>query len=341
MHVRSDGVRSNSTEDQAGLEMSSGLKFLRALKRTALPSNEKVADFCPHVGMISNRSRMYDEAVRGVLVTRLKAAAWLLLFATAAFMFRNIVTGQPPELSTSLAMSLQGVLLTLQASAVFILTRKCPTCLMPASRIVRIMEQVCSALTEAHTAGLIHRDIKPANILAAERGGLLDFAKLLDFGLVKTMDTELSSMKLTMEGTVVGSPLFAPPETVGSGELDARSDIYSIGATTFFLATGQPVFDGDRPLKVFFAHANETPREPRTVSPDVPEDLNNIIMKCLSKDPADRYQSAEELRQAFARCESFGQWSQEDARQWWSAKADVSEDQNRQQLAETVVVAGT
>ncbi len=123
---------------------------------------------------------------------------------------------------------------------------------LPPERVVFLLRQVCLALREAHTVGLIHCDIKPGNIFAAERGGLYDVAKLLDFGLVKSMVPHADSIKLTIDGTVIGSPLFACPETAVGETLDARRDIYSLGATAYFLLTGQPVFSGENPLKGHF-----------------------------------------------------------------------------------------
>jgi len=120
---------------------------------------------------------------------------------------------------------------------------------LPAARIVHLMQQVCDALAEAHEHGLIHRDIKPANIFCAYRGGLFDVAKLLDFGLAKpTADPE--DVGLTQEGSVTGSPLYMSPEqATGSDQVGVLSDIYSLGSVMYFMATGQPPFDYQQPIK--------------------------------------------------------------------------------------------
>lgn len=110
---------------------------------------------------------------------------------------------------------------------------------LPADRIVHLLRQVCSALREAHAAGLIHRDIKPGNIFAAERGGIYDVAKLLDFGLVKSTNPEVKSLKLTIAGAVVGSPLYTAPETSIDGDPDSRSDIYSLGQRPISCSPGR------------------------------------------------------------------------------------------------------
>jgi len=189
---------------------------------------------------------------------------------------------------------------------------------MPAARVVHLLKQVSSALGEAHRAGLIHRDIKPGNIFATERGGVLDVAKLLDFGLVKSLDTPDSSPEITIEGAVIGSPMYAPPERVlGESEPDARGDIYSLGATAYFLLTGRPVFQGDKVLKVLFAHANEHPTPLSELRPDIPADVEAIIMQCLAKNPDQRFQTAEELETALLATTCSTAWTQQQARESW------------------------
>ena len=190
---------------------------------------------------------------------------------------------------------------------------------MPAARVVHFLQQVSSALGEAHRAGLIHRDIKPGNIFATERGGVLDVAKLLDFGLVKSLDTPDSSPEITIEGAVIGSPMYAPPERVlGESEPDARGDIYSLGATAYFLLTGRPVFRGDKVLKVLFAHANESPLPPSELRPDVPTDVEAVIMQCLAKNPDQRFQTAEELEAALQATTCSTEWTQQHAHESWN-----------------------
>jgi serine/threonine-protein kinase len=131
---------------------------------------------------------------------------------------------------------------------------------LPAGRVIHLLRQVCSALAEAHRAGLIHRDIKPGNIFAAERGGIHDFAKLLDFGLVKSTGGSADNIQHTRDGVVVGSPLYAAPEAaLGEGTVDERVDQYSLGATAYFMLTGRPVFPGTRALDIVVAHARDLP----------------------------------------------------------------------------------
>jgi serine/threonine-protein kinase len=196
---------------------------------------------------------------------------------------------------------------------------------LPPGRALFLLKQVCSALKEAHAHGLVHRDIKPGNIFAAERGGLYDVAKLLDFGLVKSIGVETSSMNLTIDGTIVGSPLYACPEAAVGEPLDARSDIYSLGATAYFLLTGRPVFEGDRPIKVLFAHANDTPTPPSQVIPGVADDLESVVMKCLEKKREDRFADVTELESALNNCKPNSVWTQKQATEWWLQSTDRSE----------------
>jgi tRNA A-37 threonylcarbamoyl transferase component Bud32 len=189
---------------------------------------------------------------------------------------------------------------------------------MSPERVIYLLRQVCDALEEAHGAGIIHRDIKPANIFAAQRGGFYDVAKLLDFGLAKPIETENQDASLTQTGTVTGSPLFMSPEqATGDSEPDARSDIYSLGAVMYFLLTGKPPFEHEKPLKVLIAHATENPLPPRELKSAVPEDLEQVVLRCLAKQPDHRYQTAFELAAALAECESADRWTRDDATQWW------------------------
>ncbi len=189
---------------------------------------------------------------------------------------------------------------------------------LPPERAVHLLRQVCQALREAHGIGLIHRDIKPSNIFACERGKVYDVAKLLDFGLVKTFDTEGDSVKLSRDGAFIGSPAFASPEqALGGKPLDARSDIYNVGAVAYFLTTGQLPFDRLSTVQMLHAHGYE----PFVPTPEfqeaVPADLQHVIQRCLEKDPDRRYPDAPTLEKALAACASAGQWTTERAEEWW------------------------
>jgi eukaryotic-like serine/threonine-protein kinase len=196
---------------------------------------------------------------------------------------------------------------------------------LPPERVVYLLRQACDALSEAHAAGLVHRDIKPANIFAAQRGGIFDVVKLLDFGLVKPiMDEE--PIELTTEGAITGSPLYMSPEqATGETHPDPRSDIYSLGAVGYYLLTGRPPFTADKPLKVLLAHVNQQLTPPSVYRPEIPVDLEKIIVQCLAKAPADRFSDTASLAIALDACQCSGGWSRELAEQWWKHQEPVEE----------------
>ncbi len=185
------------------------------------------------------------------------------------------------------------------------------------ARVVYLLRQVCGALQEAHRAGLIHRDIKPANIFAAQRGGVYDVAKLLDFGLVKQRAGELGGEPASC-GSVSGTPLYMSPEQATAyEEVDARADIYSLGAVAYCLLTGRPPFTGNDVRKVLAAHSTKEVLPPSHVNPAVPADLERIVLQCLAKAPSDRYQDAASLMLALSHCSVACGWGPEQAENWW------------------------
>jgi len=167
--------------------------------------------------------------------------------------------------------------------------------LQPAD-VVDIGVQAAQALEEAHNAGVIHRDIKPPNLMVTSRGHL----KVLDFGLAKIAQQDLTEAqtmeRLTMAGSVVGTPGYMSPEQLRGRDIDARSDIFSLGATLYECATGQPAFAPGPPIEVAMRVITDTPRPPSEVNPAVPVALDAIIARAMAKDPAARYASAHTLR---------------------------------------------
>jgi tRNA A-37 threonylcarbamoyl transferase component Bud32 len=206
---------------------------------------------------------------------------------------------------------------------------------LPAARIVYLMRQVCDALAEAHAHGLVHRDLKPANIYCAYRGGIFDVAKLLDFGLAKPL-SDAKNDGLTQEGSITGSPLFMSPEQASSDEVDGRSDIYSLGAVMYYMATGRAPFAYENPLKVMIAHASEDPEPPRYVNGDVPAELEEIILRSMEKRPGDRFQSVVELREALDQVPFDSDWTAKLAADWWN---DYGCPQRKAMAAEAVELA--
>jgi serine/threonine-protein kinase len=196
---------------------------------------------------------------------------------------------------------------------------------LPAERVIHLLRQTCHGLREAHAVGLIHRDIKPGNIFAAQRGGLYDVAKLLDFGLVKPV-AEVPSARLTVDGAISGTPLFMSPEQArGLDDLDARSDIYSLGAVAYALLSGRPPFDRARPLEVMMAHAHDAVEPPSTRQANVPADLERVVLRCLAKKPEDRFQDVDSLERALAECAAADQWTQAHAARWWQEIEESAE----------------
>lgn len=187
---------------------------------------------------------------------------------------------------------------------------------LSAGRVIYLMTQVCEGLAEAHAAGLIHRDLKPANLFAAHVGRRYDVAKVLDFGLVK--DTTLRSGGRAQDGRVVGTLAFmAPEQRSGEPGLDHRADLFAVGAVAYYLLTARLPFADENGLRPLVAPSPDWPVPPSTYRPDVPADLERVVLRCLAEDPADRYPDAESLRDALAACASAREWDARKAMQWW------------------------
>jgi serine/threonine-protein kinase len=198
---------------------------------------------------------------------------------------------------------------------------------MSAGRVIHILDQTAGALAEAHSVGLIHRDIKPANIFLTEQGGVPDVAKVLDFGLVKQVgaaDAHASTLPgLSLADSVTGTPLYMAPESITTPDkVDARTDLYALGAVGYFLLTGQHVFAGRTLLEVCGHHLLTEPTPPSVrLGARLPADLEGLILSCLAKDPTKRPADARALQTALRSCRDARSWSEEDARAWFEAHA--------------------
>ncbi|MBW2453729.1 MAG: serine/threonine protein kinase [Deltaproteobacteria bacterium] len=215
----------------------------------------------------------------------------------------------------------------------------------PPARVLRMLRMVADALAEAHGRNLIHRDIKPANIFLCDQGGYVDVAKVLDFGLVKEVRSD-EETTLTREGVITGTPQFMAPEGIADAEaVDARSDLYSLGATAYLMLTGSQVFEAKSVVEICAHHLHSEPVPPSMRAPGpVPSALERLILDCLAKDPADRPQSARELLDRLGADDELDEdsWTQELARAWWSAHRDelaATSAQSTMESPATIMVA--
>ena len=186
----------------------------------------------------------------------------------------------------------------------------------PAGRAIAILVQICGALAEAHERGLVHRDIKPANVMLCVRGGIPDFAKVLDFGLVKPLDTKTD---LTGFNRIAGTPGYLPPEAMTTpDDVGPAGDLYALGCVGYFLVTGRPVFEGATAAEVCAAHLHVPPPRPSDVRGEaVGEGFEALLLRCLAKRPADRPASARELEIELRRLPERAGWTAEACDAWW------------------------
>jgi hypothetical protein len=167
---------------------------------------------------------------------------------------------------------------------------------LPPQRVVPLMRQAASALTEAHEAGIVHRDIKPENLFVTVDEAGEEQLKVLDFGLAAALGGEGGGA--SRKERVIGTPEYMPPERAKGERGDPRSDVYALGAVMYHLLTGQVLFDGDSSMAILMRHLREPPRRPSELSPAVPEFLDAIVLKCLEKDPEKRFADMRALRKA-------------------------------------------
>jgi eukaryotic-like serine/threonine-protein kinase len=213
---------------------------------------------------------------------------------------------------------------------------------LPAERALFLLRQVCHSLADAHARGLVHRDITPSNIYVCRMGLDFDFIKVLDFGLVTYNDREAAQKTLlTGQQIATGTPAFMAPEIL-DGDVDERTDVYALGCVAYYLLTGELVFEGESPIKLFIQHLQATPLKPseRTEMP-IPADVEALVMACLEKDPERRPQDAAEVLRRIDQCRTGRAWNNDAARDWW--ELNLSELAGRIDLDEsrfeTVAVA--
>jgi len=164
---------------------------------------------------------------------------------------------------------------------------------LPLDRIADIAGQVLEGLAAAHDSGVVHRDLKPGNLLFDDHQRV----KIIDFGLARLPHLE----GMTATNAIVGTVEYMAPEQIKGGTIDARTDIYALGAVLHHALTGRPPFAGDTPISVGFAHCTELPRAPSALRPECGEAWDAIVLRALSKRPGERFQSAREMADALPR----------------------------------------
>jgi serine/threonine protein kinase len=189
----------------------------------------------------------------------------------------------------------------------------------PYARVIEILVQAARSLGEAHERGLVHRDIKPANIYLCRLAGDLDVVKVLDFGMVRRV--EAGSQRLTLQGTIEGTPAYMSPEQVqDSDEVDGRADIYALALVGYYLISGREVFLRDLTVNTLVAHLNDPPPTLAAVSEQVvPDELEHLLIRCLAKDPNDRPPSMAVLIEALEAIPipPADRWSERQCDAWW------------------------
>jgi serine/threonine protein kinase/Flp pilus assembly protein TadD len=153
---------------------------------------------------------------------------------------------------------------------------------------ISIAKQVCDGMVEAHKLGVVHRDLKPQNVMVDEEGD----ARIMDFGVARSIEGK----SITGAGVMIGTPDYMSPEQVDGKDVDQRTDIYSLGVILYEMVTGQTPFEGDTPFTIGVKHKSETPKNPKEINTQIPDDLSRVILRCLEKDKDSRYQSAGEVR---------------------------------------------
>jgi len=189
----------------------------------------------------------------------------------------------------------------------------------PAARVIHILKQVGGALADAHAAGLIHRDVKPSNIVLCDRRLAGDFAKVVDFGLVRELAVPTEADQSTADA-VVGTPLYMAPEAISApATIDARADAYALGAVAYFLLTGTTVFSAPTLFELYAQHMYKAPQPPSERVDGIPAKLEALILSCLAKLPEARPASLEHFLAALGELDDVAPWTAEQARSWWTA----------------------
>jgi serine/threonine-protein kinase len=203
------------------------------------------------------------------------------------------------------------------------------------ARVAYFMRQACHSLVEAHEGGVVHRDLKPDNLLVSKAGRDLDFLKVIDFGLVKELASgpskrrltgPLGGAELTALGARPGTPGYMAPEQIGGSPADQRADIYALACVAYFALTGQQVFVGSDSSQLMFAHLEGDAQAPSArLGRPLHAGLEELVMRCLAKNPLKRPQSMLELDEALAELRFEPPWTPARARRWWAERGGFPE----------------
>jgi serine/threonine-protein kinase len=189
----------------------------------------------------------------------------------------------------------------------------------PAARVRHLLVQACGALAEAHGLGLVHRDVKPSNLMIGVNGGIFDFVKVLDFGLVRV--TRGVEAGMSGPGVLLGTPRYMAPESFATSHSGPRADLYSLGCVAYFLLSGHDPFTAKTDAGIATLHLTQLPgklvgRGPGEVTPS----FERVVMRCLAKNPDDRFASAAQLMRALTELE-LAPWTQAEAAAFWADHA--------------------
>jgi serine/threonine-protein kinase len=190
----------------------------------------------------------------------------------------------------------------------------------PVARTVHVLRQVCAGLAEAHGKGLVHRDIKPENIMVCRYGGEYDFVKILDYGLVKSTGHP-HSRDLTRSQRILGTPLYMSPERLRDpADVDARADIYAVGAVAYLMLTGKRMFDATEDFALTSRILNEEPPRVSAIAPQgIPVELDLLVTACIEKSRENRPHDVAGLMEALDALAAEHRWTQKEARDAWEA----------------------
>jgi len=187
---------------------------------------------------------------------------------------------------------------------------------MPPGRLIHVLRQATGSLAEAHAVGFIHRDVTPQNIMLCERGGVSDMVKVLDFGLIKDLG---NYEKVSSTNAIPGTPVYIPPERLSDpSRVDARTDLYALGAVAFFMLTGREIYQGNTPIDIGDQILNAPVPRPSDHGADhLPPGLDDLVFSLLAKEPHDRPASALALLRKLEEIQTHAPWTQEEAHAWW------------------------